>query len=99
MDFDRAEHCVDHAAELDDAAVAGALDDAAAMDRDRGVDQIASQRAPVNGNELFDEFLREALVFAMLRSRRNRLGNSGWFFHGDFLSFAKAAQLHTKRSL
>jgi len=44
MDFDRAEHCVDHAAELDDAAVAGALDDAAAMDGDRGVDQIASQR-------------------------------------------------------
>jgi hypothetical protein len=35
---------VDHAAELDDAAVAVALDDAAVMDRDRGVDQIASQR-------------------------------------------------------
>src|SRR6266436_4977533 len=43
---------------------------------------IMREHAPVNGNELFDEFLREALVFAMLRSRRNRLGDSGWFFHG-----------------
>ena len=43
--FDRAAHGVDDAAELDDAAVAGALDDAAVMDRDGRIDQIAAQRA------------------------------------------------------
>ena len=42
LDFDRAAHCVDHAAEFDDAAVAVALDDAVVTDHDRGVDQIAS---------------------------------------------------------
>ena len=40
--LDRAAHRVDHAAELDDRAVAGALDDAAVMHRDGGVDQIAA---------------------------------------------------------
>ena len=43
LDFDRAAHGVDHAAELDDRAVAGALDDAAVMPAMR-VDQIAAQR-------------------------------------------------------
>ena len=43
LDFDSAAHGVDHAAELDDRAVAGALDDAAVMNRDRGVDEIAAQ--------------------------------------------------------
>jgi hypothetical protein len=41
--LDGATHGVDHAAELDEAAVAGALDDAPAMRGDRGVDQIAAQ--------------------------------------------------------
>jgi hypothetical protein len=41
--FDRAAHGVDHAAELDDRGVAGALDDAAVMGGDGGVDQIASK--------------------------------------------------------
>ena len=44
LHFDRAAHRVDHAAELDDAAVAGALDDAAVMHGDGGIDQIAAQR-------------------------------------------------------
>ncbi len=35
-------HGVDHAAELDHRAVAGALDDAPVMDRDRRVDQVAA---------------------------------------------------------
>ena len=43
LHFDRAAHRVDHAAELDDAAVAGALDDAAVMRGDGGIDQIAAQ--------------------------------------------------------
>jgi hypothetical protein len=44
LHFDGAAHGVDHTAELDENAVAGALDDAAAMHRDGGVDQIAAQR-------------------------------------------------------
>ncbi len=45
LHFDRAAHGVDDAAELDDRAVAGALDDAAVMHGDGGIDQIAAQRA------------------------------------------------------
>ena len=41
--FDRATHRVNDTAELDDAAVAGALDDAAVMHGDRGIDQVAAQ--------------------------------------------------------
>ena len=43
LHFDRAAHRVDHAAEFDDAAVAGALDDAAVMRGDGGIDQVAAQ--------------------------------------------------------
>src|SRR5580704_10642048 len=43
LDFDRAAHGVDHAAELDDRAVAGALDDAAVVHGDDRVDQVAAQ--------------------------------------------------------
>ena len=43
LHLDRAAHRVDHAAELDDAAVAGALDDAAAMGGDGGIDQVAAE--------------------------------------------------------
>ena len=44
LHFDGAAHRVDHAAELDDRAVAGALDDAAVVDGDGRIDQIAAQR-------------------------------------------------------
>ncbi len=44
LHLDGAAHGVDHAAELDEAAVAGALDDAPAMRGDGGIDQIAAQR-------------------------------------------------------
>ena len=43
LHLDRAAHGVDDAAKLDEAAVAGALDDAPAMRGDRGIDQIAAQ--------------------------------------------------------
>ena len=43
LHFDRAAHGVDHAAELDQGAVAGALHHPACMDGDRRVDQIAAQ--------------------------------------------------------
>ncbi len=43
LHLDRAPHRVDHAAELDDAAVASALDDAPMMRGDGGIDQIATE--------------------------------------------------------
>ena len=44
LHLDGAAHRVDDAAELDEAAVAGALDDATVMHGDRRIDQIAAQR-------------------------------------------------------
>ena len=44
LHLDRAAHRVDHAAELDEAAVAGALDDPSVVHGDDRVDQIAAQR-------------------------------------------------------
>ncbi len=43
LHLDRAADRVDHAAELDNRAVAGAFDDAAVMSGDGGVDQVAAQ--------------------------------------------------------
>ena len=43
LHFDGAAHGVDHAAELDENAVAGALDDAPMVRVDGGIDQIAAQ--------------------------------------------------------
>ena len=44
LHLDGAAHGVDHAAKLDDAPVAGALDDAPVMHGDGGIDQIAAER-------------------------------------------------------
>ena len=43
LHLDGAAHGVDHAAEFDEAAVAGAFDDAPMMGSDGGIDQIAAQ--------------------------------------------------------
>ena len=53
LNFDGAAHGVDHAAEFDDRAVAGALNDAPMMDRDRRVDQIAAQRPQPREDAVF----------------------------------------------
>ena len=45
LHLDRAAHRVDHAAELDQRPVAGALDHAAVVHRDGRVDQVAAQGA------------------------------------------------------
>ena len=45
LHLDCATHSVDHTAKLNKSAVAGALDDAPVVNGDRGVDQIAAQRA------------------------------------------------------
>jgi hypothetical protein len=41
--LDRAAHCVDHSAQLDEAAVPGALDDAAIIGADGRVDEVAGE--------------------------------------------------------
>ena len=46
-------HCVDHAAEFDDAAVARALDDAAVMHGDGRIDQVAAQRPKPSEDPIF----------------------------------------------
>ena len=53
LHFECATHGIDHAAELDDAAVAGALDNPAVMHGDRWIDQIATQRAQPRQGSIF----------------------------------------------
>ena len=53
LDFNGAIHCVDHTAELDDAAVARALDDAAVVHGDGRIDQVASERPEPRQNPIF----------------------------------------------
>ena len=60
--FDRATHRVNDAAELDDAAVAGALDDAAVMHGDCGIDQVASQRAQSGQSSIFVDTSESAIA-------------------------------------
>ena len=71
LHFDRAAHRVDDAAELDDAAVAGALDDAAMMHGDRGIDQIAAQRAQSRQGAIFVR-AREPAVADHIRDQNRR---------------------------
>jgi len=52
LDFDGAIHC-DHAAEFNDTAAAGALDDAAAMHRDGRVDQVAAKGPKASEDSIF----------------------------------------------
>src|SRR5271166_1809579 len=42
------------------------------------------EHGPVDGDELFDEFRMEAMVFISLKSHRNRVGNSDWGFWCKF---------------
>src|SRR5208337_186849 len=53
LHFDGKTHGGDCAAELDQRAVATALDDAAVMHRDHGVNEIASQRPQLRQNSIF----------------------------------------------
>ena len=79
LHFDRAAHRVDDAAELDDAAVAGALDDAAVMHGDRGIDQIAAQRAQPRQGAIFVR-AREPAIADHIRDQNRR--NFPGFAHG-----------------
>jgi hypothetical protein len=62
LDFDCAAHGVDHATELDEDAVAGALDDAASMNRDRRVDEVAAKRAQPRKNQFLTDACEPAVA-------------------------------------
>jgi hypothetical protein len=53
LHFEGAAHRVNDATELDDAAVASPLDDAAMMHGDCGINQIAAQRAQSRQSSIF----------------------------------------------
>ena len=53
LHFNRAAHGVDHAAELDDRAVAGAFDDASVVHGDDGVNQVTAQRPEPRERAIF----------------------------------------------
>ena len=53
LQLDRASDRIDDAAEFNDAPVTGALDDAAVMDGDRGVDQIAAKGSEPREDAVF----------------------------------------------
>jgi hypothetical protein len=53
LHFDREAHRIDDAAELDDAAIAGALHDAAMMHGDERVDQVAAERPEPRKDAIF----------------------------------------------
>jgi hypothetical protein len=50
LDFNGAVHCIDDAAEFNDASVAGPLDDSAMMHRNGGIDQVAPKRTQPRQN-------------------------------------------------
>ena len=79
LHFDREAHGIDDAAELDDAAVAGALDDAAMMHGNERVDQVAAERPEPRQNSIFVRTRQPAIADHVgNQDRRNFSG----FGHG-----------------
>ena len=93
LDFDRAAHGVDHAAELDDRAVAGALDDASVVDGDDRVDQVAAQRPRSRAS------VRSSSAFRLAGySRRRRTTRIAASFRVSLMARpSAAAQFSTRR--
>jgi hypothetical protein len=79
LQFERAAHRVDYAAKLDDAPIAGALDDAAMMHGNRGIDQIAAQRAQSRQSSIF-VCASEPAITDHIRDQNRR--NLPGFAHG-----------------
>jgi hypothetical protein len=77
--FDCAAYGVDHAAEFDDAAVAGTFDHSAVMDGDCGIDEIAAKRPEPRQNALF-VCSREPAVTDHIRNQYR--GNFPGLAHG-----------------
>ena len=78
LDFDGTVNSVDHAAELDDRAVAGALDDAPVMHCDGRVDQVAAKGPKASEDSIF------------IRTRKPRVTDDvGHQDRGQFSSLAQ----------
>ena len=71
LHFDRAAHRVDHAAKLDEAAVAGAFNDAAVMEGDGRIDQVAAQRPEPRQNAILVRS-REPAIADNIRNQYRR---------------------------
>ena len=71
LHLDRAAHRVDHAAELDEAAVAGALDHATMMHRDGRINEVAAQRPESRQNAILVRS-REPAVSDDIRDQNRR---------------------------
>ena len=79
LHFECAAHRVDDAAKLDDAAIAGALNDAAVVHGDRGVNQIAAQRAQSRQGSIFVRASQPAITDHIRDQNRHNLPG---FAHG-----------------
>ena len=80
LHLDGAAHRIDHATELDESAVPGALDDAPVVHRDRRIDQIAAQRAQPSE--------RAVLVGAGRAAESDHVGGQD---RGEFADFGHCA--------
>ncbi len=72
LDFGRATHGVDHAAELDDCAIARAFDDAAAVHGDGRVDQIAAKRPEARKDTVLVSAGKAAIFDDVSRQNRSK---------------------------
>jgi hypothetical protein len=67
--FNGATHGVDHAAELDDRAVAGALDDSSIMHRNRWVDEVTAERPEPREDAILVRARMTCLLEELLKKR------------------------------
>src|ERR1700729_1468855 len=77
LPFNREAHRIDDAAELDDAAIAGGLDDAAMMHGDEGVDQVAAERPEPRQNSIFVRAGESAIADDIRDQNRRNLPSFG----------------------
>src|ERR1700722_7567609 len=73
LHFDRAAHGVDHAAEFNHAAVAGAFDDAAMMEGDGRIDQVAAERPEARQNAILVRSRKPAIADDIRNENRRNL--------------------------
>jgi hypothetical protein len=73
LHFDRAAHGVHDAAELDDRAVAGALDDAPVMHRDDGVDEIPAKGSQARKDAILVRACEPAVACDIRHQNRREL--------------------------
>jgi hypothetical protein len=84
LHFDRATHGVDHAAKFDEAAVPGSLHNAAVMEGDGRIDQVAAERPEPRQNAILVRSREPAIADNIRNQNRRNLPGlahgapSGW---------------------